>query len=89
MAGGGFMARVLHYVINEALVNGLANSPTFQRFAVRTSKRIENVTNIGKLVCIVNYIFLVFRCVDGVVFSHLQWPSLRTSWLSRWKRWRR
>ncbi|KAL5721006.1 AMP deaminase [Ranunculus cassubicifolius] len=46
MAGGGFMARVLHYVINEALVNGLANSPTFQRFAVRTSKRIENVTNI-------------------------------------------
>ncbi|XP_028764498.1 uncharacterized protein LOC114722590 [Neltuma alba] len=46
MAGGGnFMHRVISYVVNELVVNGLANSPTFQRFAVKTSKRIEDITN--------------------------------------------
>ncbi|MED6218845.1 hypothetical protein PIB30_030405 [Stylosanthes scabra] len=44
MAGGNFMQRVLSYVVNEVVVNGLANSPTFQRFAVRTSKQIENIS---------------------------------------------
>ncbi|MED6195084.1 hypothetical protein PIB30_034628 [Stylosanthes scabra] len=44
MAGGNFMHRVLSYVVNEVVVNGLANSPTFQRFAVRTSKQIENIS---------------------------------------------
>ncbi|XP_027069705.1 uncharacterized protein LOC113775081 [Coffea eugenioides] len=45
MAGGGnFIHRVMSYVANELIVNGLANSPAFQRFAVRTSKRIENVS---------------------------------------------
>ncbi|XP_068668914.1 uncharacterized protein [Aristolochia californica] len=47
MAGGGFVHRVLSYVINELVVNGLANSPTFQRFAVRTSKRIEDVSSLA------------------------------------------
>ncbi|KAL6003373.1 hypothetical protein ACLOJK_023596 [Asimina triloba] len=42
MAGGGFMNRVMTYLVNELLVNSLANSPTFQRFAVRTSKTIED-----------------------------------------------
>ncbi|XXG85877.1 hypothetical protein AAC387_Pa11g0885 [Persea americana] len=41
---GGFMNRILYYVINEVVVNGLANSPTFQRFAVRTSKTIEDIS---------------------------------------------
>ncbi|KAK7395090.1 hypothetical protein VNO78_15632 [Psophocarpus tetragonolobus] len=46
MAGGAnFMQRVLSYVVNEVVVNGLANSPAFQRFAVRTSKRIEDISN--------------------------------------------
>ncbi|KAK7294718.1 hypothetical protein RJT34_17612 [Clitoria ternatea] len=46
MAGGAnFMHRVISYVVNEVVVNGLANSPAFQRFAVRTSKRIEDISS--------------------------------------------
>ncbi|KAI8557036.1 hypothetical protein RHMOL_Rhmol05G0303000 [Rhododendron molle] len=45
MAGGNFMHRVMSYVVNELVVNGLANSPAFQRFAVRTSKRLEDISN--------------------------------------------
>ncbi|KAG9453492.1 hypothetical protein H6P81_006396 [Aristolochia fimbriata] len=47
MAGGGFLNRVLSYVINEVVVNGLANSPAFQRFAVRTSKSIEDASSLA------------------------------------------
>ncbi|XP_028758648.1 uncharacterized protein LOC114719584 [Neltuma alba] len=48
MAGGGnFMHRVISYVVNELVVNSLANSPAFQRFAVRTSKKIEDVASKG------------------------------------------
>ncbi|XP_030534622.2 uncharacterized protein LOC115743795 [Rhodamnia argentea] len=47
MAGGNFMHRVISYVANEIIVNGLANSPGFQRFAVRTSKRLEEVSNMA------------------------------------------
>ncbi|WCJ28049.1 hypothetical protein M5689_009758 [Euphorbia peplus] len=47
MAGGNFVNRVLSYVVNEVLVNGLANSPAFQRFAVRTSRRIEDVSKLA------------------------------------------
>ncbi|KAF7845340.1 Phycobilisome rod-core linker polypeptide CpcG2 like [Senna tora] len=46
MAGGGnFLHRVISYVVNELVVNGLANSPSFQRFAVKTSKRIEDISS--------------------------------------------
>ncbi|KAK7339905.1 hypothetical protein VNO77_20591 [Canavalia gladiata] len=46
MAGGAnFMHRIISYVVNEVVVNGLANSPAFQRFAVRTSKRMEDISN--------------------------------------------
>ncbi|KAF5471524.1 hypothetical protein F2P56_008311, partial [Juglans regia] len=45
MAGGNFMHRVMSYLVNELIVNSLANSPSFQRFAVRTSKRIEEVSS--------------------------------------------
>ncbi|KAJ6913312.1 hypothetical protein NC651_015735 [Populus alba x Populus x berolinensis] len=47
MAGGNFVHRVLSYVVNELVVNGLANSPAFQRFAVRTSRRIDDISNIA------------------------------------------
>ncbi|XP_011019091.1 PREDICTED: uncharacterized protein LOC105121924 [Populus euphratica] len=47
MAGGNFVHRVLSYVVNELVVNGLANSPAFQRFAVRTSRRIDDFSNIA------------------------------------------
>ncbi|XP_073034875.1 uncharacterized protein [Primulina eburnea] len=48
MAGGGnFIHRVISYVANELIVNGLANSPSFQRFAVRTSRRIEEFSDIA------------------------------------------
>ncbi|KAG2686040.1 hypothetical protein I3760_10G156900 [Carya illinoinensis] len=45
MAGGNFMHRVMSYLVNELIVNSLANSPAFQRFAVRTSRRIEEVSS--------------------------------------------
>ncbi|OAY41505.1 uncharacterized protein LOC110622278 [Manihot esculenta] len=48
MAGGNFMHRVISYVVNELVVNGLANSPAFQRFAVRTSRKIEDISNIAE-----------------------------------------
>ncbi|KAG6697688.1 hypothetical protein I3843_09G207300 [Carya illinoinensis] len=48
MAGGNFMHRVMSYLVNELVVNSLANSPAFQRFAVRTSKRIEEVSTAQK-----------------------------------------
>ncbi|CDY11205.1 hypothetical protein BRARA_C00036 [Brassica rapa] len=48
MAGGGnFIGRVISYVANELIVNGLSNSHAFQRFAVRTSKRIENISKMA------------------------------------------
>ncbi|OUZ99122.1 hypothetical protein BVC80_9077g55 [Macleaya cordata] len=48
MAGGGnFMNRVISYLVNELVVNGLANSRTFQRFAVRTSKRMEDISTFA------------------------------------------
>ncbi|KAF2614649.1 hypothetical protein F2Q70_00006983 [Brassica cretica] len=60
MAGGGnFIGRVISYVANELIVNGLflifdmalnlntAYPHAFQRFAVRTSKRIENISKMA------------------------------------------
>ncbi|KAL3830184.1 hypothetical protein ACJIZ3_018986 [Penstemon smallii] len=48
MAGGGnFINRVMSYVANELIVNGLSNSQKFQRFAVRTSKKIEEFSDIA------------------------------------------
>nr|XP_043636855.1 uncharacterized protein LOC122607854 isoform X1 [Erigeron canadensis] len=68
MAGGNFVQRVISYVVNEVLVDGLANrnnilkahAPelqfsfydnrvslvprTFQKFAVRTSKSLEDIS---------------------------------------------
>lgn len=41
------MHRVVSYLVNELLVNSLANSPAFQRFAVRTSKRIDDISTIA------------------------------------------
>ncbi|KAL1543569.1 hypothetical protein AAHA92_20528 [Salvia divinorum] len=48
MAGGGnFIHRVLSYVANELIVNGLANNPSFQRFAVRTSRKMNEISEIA------------------------------------------
>ena len=48
MAGGGnFIGRVISYVANELIVNGLSNSHAFQRFAVRTSKKLENISKMA------------------------------------------
>lgn len=44
MAGRNFISRVLQYVANELIVDRLANSPTFQRFAVRSAKAIEDAS---------------------------------------------
>ena len=48
MAGGAnFFSRVVQYVANELLVDRLANNPSFQRFAVRSSKAIEELAQKG------------------------------------------
>lgn len=44
----GFFGRVFGYVFNELLVNGLANSRTFQQFAVRTDKVLREVQQSGE-----------------------------------------
>eukprot|EP01083_Nonionella_stella_P224335 798639_1 len=38
-----FFQRVANYVANEILIKGLANSRTFQRFAVRTDATLKNM----------------------------------------------
>lgn len=49
MAGGSsFLHRVIQYVANELIVDRLANNQSFQRFAVRSSKAIEDLTKKGK-----------------------------------------
>ncbi|GMH05125.1 hypothetical protein Nepgr_006965 [Nepenthes gracilis] len=47
MAGGNFLHRIVSYVVNELVVESLANSPAFQRFAVRTSRRLEDISNMA------------------------------------------
>ena len=42
-----FFQRVANYVANEIVIKGLANSRTFQRFAVRTNKQYEEFTKQG------------------------------------------
>jgi hypothetical protein len=44
-----FFSRVVSYVFNELLVEGLANSKTFQRFAVRTDAALKEAKTSGKL----------------------------------------
>lgn len=42
-----FFQRVANYVANEVIIKGLANSRTFQKFAVRTSKQYEDLQKKG------------------------------------------
>ena len=42
-----FFQRVANYVANEVIVKGLANSRTFQRFAVRADKQFKDVHEKG------------------------------------------
>mmetsp|Transcript_13476 Transcript_13476/g.30887 ORF Transcript_13476/g.30887 Transcript_13476/m.30887 type:complete len:86 (+) Transcript_13476:145-402(+) len=39
-----FFQRVFNYIANELLVEGLANSRTFQRFAVRTNEFLKDAS---------------------------------------------
>lgn len=41
--GGNFFARVLQYLLNDAIVKGLSSNPAFQRFAVRTNQQMQQV----------------------------------------------
>ncbi|KAL6782677.1 hypothetical protein ACKKBG_A07695 [Auxenochlorella protothecoides x Auxenochlorella symbiontica] len=38
-----FLQRLMNYWLNEVLVNTLANSRTFQKFAVRSSASVEEL----------------------------------------------
>ena len=42
-----FFQRVFNYIANELLVEGLANSRTFQRFAVRTNEFLKDASKQG------------------------------------------
>lgn len=43
-----FFQKVANYVANEVVIKGLANSRTFQRFAVRTNKSYTDFSNQSK-----------------------------------------
>ncbi|KAK3144307.1 hypothetical protein QOZ80_4AG0311300 [Eleusine coracana subsp. coracana] len=45
MAGGNLFARALSYVVNEFIVEGLANNRAFQRFAVKTNRTLESFSS--------------------------------------------
>lgn len=45
--GNGFLGRVAQWVVNELVVDNLANNPSFQRFAVRTAKAVEDAAEQG------------------------------------------
>jgi len=47
MAGGSIFQRVFQYVAQELIVDNLANNPSFQRFAVRSSKALEELAQKG------------------------------------------
>jgi hypothetical protein len=42
-----FVQRLANYVANEVIIKGLANSRTFQRFAVRTNKQYNDLSKQG------------------------------------------
>jgi len=42
-----FVNRIANYVANEIIIKGLANSRTFQRFAVRTDKSLQDLHQTG------------------------------------------
>jgi hypothetical protein len=42
-----FVKKVLDYVANEVIIKGLANSRTFQQFAVRTDATLKDVHRTG------------------------------------------
>ena len=42
-----FIQRLVNYLANEVLIKGLANSKTFQRFAVRTDATLRDVHKTG------------------------------------------
>lgn len=44
MAPTNFFARVMQYIANELVVKGLANSPAFQRFAVRSQAQMRDLS---------------------------------------------
>ncbi|CAL5016025.1 unnamed protein product [Urochloa decumbens] len=49
MAGGNLFGRALSYVVNEFLVEGLANNRAFQRFAVKTNRTLESLSSKGNV----------------------------------------
>lgn len=44
MGPGGIFARVAQWLANEVIVKGLANNPSFQRFAVRSAQQAQQLT---------------------------------------------
>mmetsp|Transcript_41106 Transcript_41106/g.78494 ORF Transcript_41106/g.78494 Transcript_41106/m.78494 type:complete len:82 (+) Transcript_41106:83-328(+) len=43
-----FFQRIFSYVINEVIVDTLANNRSFQRFAIRTNKQMEELAKKSK-----------------------------------------
>jgi hypothetical protein len=42
-----FITRIVNHVVNEVLIEGLAKSRVFQRFAVRTDATFKDVHKVG------------------------------------------
>lgn len=43
MSMNNFFGRIFQWLANEVIVKGLANNPSFQRFAVRTSQQAKEL----------------------------------------------
>ncbi|KAK3274544.1 hypothetical protein CYMTET_17272 [Cymbomonas tetramitiformis] len=43
-----FFQKIISYVANQVLVEGLANSRTFQQFAIRSDKAMKELAKKGK-----------------------------------------
>ena len=44
-----FFARVLNHLVNEVLVNGLANNRTFQQLAVRSNAWVADIAKKSEI----------------------------------------
>lgn len=42
-----FFQKLLNYIVNQVLVEGLANSRTFQRFAIKTDAKLKELRQKG------------------------------------------
>ena len=56
-----FFARVLNHLVNEVLVNSLANNRTFQQIAVRSNAWVADIAKKSALYLLAHLFTIIFR----------------------------